>query len=538
MTKTNTEKKNFVLKKLKDDPNTCVWDLHAQSGLSLRQIKLLGNSINLDLEVRFSKLFDSNGRPVRYIDFLKNNGHLNRKEVSKLLSIPPSFVTFLCFQFGLSLRDKTDADLISKEVLDKLVKERKTVKDIARMTGRKPATVASAMIRHNVRSLKRKSDLESRSLIQNEVTKIKNSEKHPPTAEYTAEKLGVTVCRVRKEYKKQGIKRKTLKERATLISSQLEDGHTCREIADNLGVCRSHLVAVMRQNGLTSESTTRPQQQISEFVTSLGVNHELNYKKAISPFELDIFCPNENLAFELDGYYWHAEGVHKEKLNVNRKHVLAKEKGIRTIHFLDTEWENSRKACENVIRSALNKNCRIVYARNCYVEKISFETASLFLKQHHLQGSCVAKIFVGIFLGLELLGVCTIGKSRYQRKADYELLRLAFKSDVSVVGGSSKLFKFATKNIKGTVISYCDKRFFSGEVYSKLGFVKLKDSPSGYCYVGADLKKYNRVSFQKHKLKDKLAKFDPEKTEFENMRQNGYHRVWDAGQSVFSLELT
>ncbi|QQV87837.1 hypothetical protein [Campylobacter phage CJLB-7] len=37
----------------------------------------------------------------------------------------------------------------------------------------------------------------------------------------------------------------------------------------------------------------------------------------------------------------------------------------------------------------------------------------------------------------------------------------------------------------------------------------------------------------KHKLKDKLEKFDPNLTESENMKLNGYNRVWDCGQGVW-----
>jgi hypothetical protein len=44
----------------------------------------------------------------------------------------------------------------------------------------------------------------------------------------------------------------------------------------------------------------------------------------------------------------------------------------------------------------------------------------------------------------------------------------------------------------------------------------------------------SRVQFQKHKLKDKLDKFDPSLTEWENMQLNDYNRIWDCGNYVFS----
>ena len=44
---------------------------------------------------------------------------------------------------------------------------------------------------------------------------------------------------------------------------------------------------------------------------------------------------------------------------------------------------------------------------------------------------------------------------------------------------------------------------------------------------------YSRQQFQKHKLKNKLDVFDSDLTEAENMFNNGYRRLWDAGHWRF-----
>ena len=49
-------------------------------------------------------------------------------------------------------------------------------------------------------------------------------------------------------------------------------------------------------------------------------------------------------------------------------------------------------------------------------------------------------------------------------------------------------------------------------------------------YVGS------RYKFQKHKLKHILNVFDESLTEWENMINNGYDRVWDCGNRVFVKE--
>jgi hypothetical protein len=49
------------------------------------------------------------------------------------------------------------------------------------------------------------------------------------------------------------------------------------------------------------------------------------------------------------------------------------------------------------------------------------------------------------------------------------------------------------------------------------------------------MKVYNRMSFQKHMLKNKLEIFDKSLSEYENMLNNGYNRVWDCGNYKFIL---
>ena len=39
--------------------------------------------------------------------------------------------------------------------------------------------------------------------------------------------------------------------------------------------------------------------------------------------------------------------------------------------------------------------------------------------------------------------------------------------------------------------------------------------------------------YQKHMLQEKLEKFDPELTEWENMVKNGYDRIWDCGTILY-----
>ena len=57
----------------------------------------------------------------------------------------------------------------------------------------------------------------------------------------------------------------------------------------------------------------------------------------------------------------------------------------------------------------------------------------------------------------------------------------------------------------------------------------------GYRYWKSNIL-YNRISFQKHKLSNKLENFDDNLTESENMFNNGYRRLWDAGNLRYYID--
>jgi hypothetical protein len=125
----------------------------------------------------------------------------------------------------------------------------------------------------------------------------------------------------------------------------------------------------------------------------------------------------------------------------------------------------------------------------------------------------------------------TFGKSRFDKKYQYELLRYSSDLDTVVVGGASRLFnRFVQENTPSSIISYCDLRWGTGNLYTNLKFVKVSDTPPNYFYVKSD-NLYNRIKFQKHKLKNILENYDEKMTEVENMFNNGFRRIWDCGNS-------
>ena len=260
-----------------------------------------------------------------------------------------------------------------------------------------------------------------------------------------------------------------------------------------------------------------------------------NSRSIISPLELDFYMPDDNLAIEINGLYWHSElyGINKNyHLNKTR---LCKEKGIQLLHIFENEIYDEKifKIWKSIIRNKLGKSSKI-FARKCEIKEVSSKETRNFLDMNHLQGNCPSSINLGLFYNDELVSLMTFGKSRYNKKIDWELLRFCNKLNYSVVGGASRLFKYFLKKYDGSVISYADMRRSDGGLYRNLGFeLSHKSGPNYWYFKNNNIELESRIMYQKHKLKNKLKIFDKNLTEWENMQLNGYNRIFDCGNQVW-----
>lgn len=250
--------------------------------------------------------------------------------------------------------------------------------------------------------------------------------------------------------------------------------------------------------------------------------------------EVDIFLPSSNIAIEMNGIYWHSEIWGKYKNYHLDKTQELLEKDIRLIHILDHEWVNKKPIIQSMLLNYIGKTQYKIYARKCEIKEISFKLKNEFFIKNHIQGDCPSKFNIGLFDNNELVSCISFGKERFKKDSiSYELLRFCNKLNTNVIGGASRLFKYFLKtNNPEKIITFADRRFSQGNLYYQLGFNFIEFTKPNYIY-WKNFKTYNRIYFQKHKLKNKLDIFDINKSEYENMIDNGYNRVWDCGNYKF-----
>lgn len=278
--------------------------------------------------------------------------------------------------------------------------------------------------------------------------------------------------------------------------------------------------------------------EITDFCKLYNPNLIENDRNLISPLELDIYIPQLNLAIEFNGLYAHSEQQGKDKQYHLNKYKLCKEKGVQLVQIFEDEWIDKKDIVTSILLNKFGKIQNRIFARKCIAKEIDHNTAKDFLVKNHIQRSTnvVGKHF-GLYYKDELYSVLSMGKPRYNKHYDWEVLRFCSRTHSSVAGGLGKLFSYFIKKYNpSNIMTYVDIRYGNGNSYKKIGFTETHVSDPNYFYI-IDMGRESRVKYQKHKLKNVLKTFDPTLTEYQNMLENGIDRIWDCGNLVLDYKL-
>ena len=279
--------------------------------------------------------------------------------------------------------------------------------------------------------------------------------------------------------------------------------------------------------------------KIYEFVKTITDSEVLCKNRSIlNGKEIDILIKEKFIGIEYDGLYWHSEKYKHKNYHLNKTEI-AEKNGYKIIHVFEDEWLYKKDIVKSILKNSINKENKNIYARKCEVKNVDGKTYKDFLEKNHIQGYVKSKIKLGLYYKEELVSVMSFGNLRKSLGSKsienhWEMLRFCNKLNTNVVGGASKLFKYFIKNYNPTkIISFADRRYFTGEMYYKLGFIKEGYTKPNYWYVINGLRKH-RFTFRK----DLLVKegFDPNKTEWEIMQERGFDRIWDCGNIKFVYE--
>lgn len=294
---------------------------------------------------------------------------------------------------------------------------------------------------------------------------------------------------------------------------KLYDGKCMRELSEQINKKYTTFVEHVRNFGFEEalKMTTKRsslEQLMSGWLNSIDVQFEEQFR--VENRIADFYLPQYNLLLELDGNFWHSDIIIEDyKYHFNKK-LLYEKYNYTSLFIMENEIVDKWEIVKSIILNKMGKSNRI-YARECQIKEISFEEAKLFLNQNHLMGSGIGRSFA-LFHNNELM---TVLQCKNRGGNIYEISRFSHLLNHSVIGGFSRLLKFAIDEIRPSkLINFVDKRYGTGKHLPDLGFKLVNCDPS-FCWFAG-----NQV-FHRMKFKGNTG------------YENGLSKIWDCGQAKY-----
>jgi len=315
-------------------------------------------------------------------------------------------------------------------------------------------------------------------------------------------------------------------------------------IADKLGVTPKTVYLHLKKHKISLDSHFRSagEEKIFEWLSQYSDNIVKN-KRLPDIGEIDLYIPELKLGIEFDGLYWHSEEKRSKTYHQDKK-IKCMENGIKLISVFEHELYDKFDIIKSSILNHMNIYTSKVRASSCDIRQINHDDSKAFFESNHIQGFSSQKICLGLYHNNVLIYAMSFGKPRFNKKYEWEIIRMCCLKGYKVYGGASKLWKYFIEMYDPkSVISYCNLRYGHGNVYNVLGFEQKNITSPSYFYFNPNKNKnlnnrnkieiLTRYQTQKHKLSNILENYNPNYTESQNMKNSGYLRVYDAGNCVF-----
>jgi hypothetical protein len=305
------------------------------------------------------------------------------------------------------------------------------------------------------------------------------------------------------------------------------------QIANDLKINDTTVGKYLHQHGIKTQIffTSIGEQQIREFMQSLGILVSYNDRSIISPLELDIYMPEYNLAIEYCGLYWHSEQQGKTKQYHANKYKKCKELGIQLITIFEDEWMKQQEQIKRKLQHLIRKNNDKVYARHTNIVDLSTTQKNRFFNENHIQGTGPGSVTYGLMVNSQVVAAMSFIK---QKNGVFVLNRYA--TSFRVVGGFTKLLNhFKLYNTWTKLVSFADLRWSDGRLYQSTGWQLDKILPPDYYYSPDGHNRIHKFNYRRKNLPRLLKSFDPELSETQNCDINNVLRIWDCGKMRFVI---
>jgi hypothetical protein len=215
-----------------------------------------------------------------------------------------------------------------------------------------------------------------------------------------------------------------------------------------------------------TEGISNLEKEMSDFCKQYYPDLIENDRSLISPFELDIYIPEKELAIEFNGLYWHSNNILNDKNYHLKKTKLCEEKNVHLIHIFEDEWLNKK----DKIKSFLLKNFDIYQKKikidNCTISKINNYEKNVFMEENNILEKINGILNLGIFDKKELISVFV-----FDKEDNWKILNYCDKKNYKI--DSLKLIKkYLKENNFGKVCLTVNRRLINKKSFNKYKLIK------------------------------------------------------------------
>lgn len=288
----------------------------------------------------------------------------------------------------------------------------------------------------------------------------------------------------------------------SFIYSITDDTDTRDTIADKLGITVPRVNGFLRMFGMQDEFlketfTSAGENEVLEYIKSLGFDCIQSDRKLIHPKELDIYVPSANIAIEYNGIYWHSEGFGRDELYHLDKTISCELNGVQLYHILENEWNDPIK--QEIWKSILKKRLIKVPEISEYeVMEISQQEASKFFNKNSLENFKSGNFYYGLQFNDELFAIMILD--------ELNIIQYCERIDVKVVNGLETLV---------------ENRFDKLTRYGNRRYESLIEDSNGFLEILPPRCQY----FSKETSELLLGDFD----------EIPHHKVWDSGSIKYEV---
>lgn len=256
-----------------------------------------------------------------------------------------------------------------------------------------------------------------------------------------------------------------------------------------------------------------------------------NTRSTVKGHELDIYLPEQRVAIEFNGIYFHSDKF-RDPMYHHTKMNACRNAGVRLIHVWEHDWRDRQRIVKRMLSKVMGvSDERRVGARSTTAVRLTEESARAFFDTNHIQGAPRAATCFGLVHGGEVIAAIALKK---QKRAG---IISRYATSCSVPGGFTKLLKFAEQWAVGQGIvqweTFADLSFSRGDLYIKAGFLLSGEIPPDYRYARHG-SLHHKFMFRKDRFeRDPSLKYKEGLTERELANLNGLLRVYDCGKLRF-----